>query len=216
MDKEDRQEIERIESIIKTALLSEFDYVRKSKREEEEACPSIDFSSKEQRQSITRIKALLWRTFKLSDIRKWTDKSESDDMLILEVLDRMAKAGRLKFLQIQYLRSMKAGDVLFHIELGQGWSSFSPTDRKSEVVRLYSNDPLKKSERDECILNIKAGVESIWERQEKQREATYGKIDLSLESRVHREKVMADYELGAAQIRTAQALEEKKDEKKLL
>jgi hypothetical protein len=37
MDKEDRQEIERIESIIKTALLSEFDYVRKSKREEEEA-----------------------------------------------------------------------------------------------------------------------------------------------------------------------------------
>ncbi|MBA7670385.1 hypothetical protein ES703_78531 [subsurface metagenome] len=121
MDKKDLKEIKRIESIIEKALLSEYDFIRTdSKREEEEACPSIDFSSKEQRQSITRIKALLWRAFKLSDIRKWTDKSESDDMLILEVLDRMAKAGRLKFLQIQYLRSMKAGDVLFHIELGQG------------------------------------------------------------------------------------------------
>jgi hypothetical protein len=217
MDKEDLKEIKRIEEIIEKALLSEFDYIRKdSKREEkEEPAPSIDFGSKEQRQSIHETPCVLWKWFKLSDCRTWTDKSESDDVLILKALDNLAQTGKIRVLSIEFKRTMKPNDVGFHIEVGQGVSDFAVTNRRQRVTRLYQDTPLKKSERDECILNVKKGVERIRARHEKQREQTFGKIDLSLESRLHHEKVMADYELGAAQIRTAKVLEDKKGEKKV-
>jgi len=215
MDKEDLKEIKRIESIIKTALLSEYDFIRKDSEREQEVVPNIDFGNPESRRVAREIPCALWRWFKLSDCRAWTDKSESNDGLILKALDNLARSGKIRVLSIEFMRSMSYGDCGFHCELGTGVSDFSITDCFRKVTRLYFNEPLKKAERrDECIVNISEAVIALRERQRKQLEEKFRKTDPHLESRLHREDLEAEAQYKSSVIKLARSLEAK-DEKKV-
>jgi hypothetical protein len=212
MDKEDLKEIRHIQSILAEKITSEYNFVRRDSRREKEVAPNIDFGSKEQRRSIHETPCVLWRWFKLSDCRIWADKSESDDGLILQALDNLAKSGRLKFLSIEYKRSMRFGDVGFHVEVGTGVSDFAITDIFKKVTRLYFKEPLKKAERGECILDISGAVNSMREKQWKQIESKFGKTDPHLESRLHREDLEAETQYKSAVIELARSLEKRSEE----
>ncbi len=214
MDKKDLKEIKRIESAIKKALLSELDYVRKDYEREQEVVPNIDFGNPESRRAAREIPCVLWRWFKLSDCRAWTDKSESDDGLILKALDNLARSGKIRVLSIEFMRSMRFGDCGFHCELGLGVSDFSITDCMRRVTRLYFDEPPKKTERDECIVNISEAVIALRERQRKQLEEKFRKTDPHLESRLHREDLEAEAQYKSSVIKLARSLEAK-DEKKV-
>lgn len=212
MDKEDRQEIKHIEQILAEKITSEYDFIRKDSKREKEVAPNIDFGSKEQRRSIHETPCVLWRWFRLSDCRAWTNVPEAHDSLILKALNNLAKSGRLKFLSIEFKQTMRFGDVGFCCELGLGVSDFAITDILKKVTRLYFDEPLKKAERGECIINVKAGVESIRKRHRDSLEATFGKTDPHLESRLHREDLEAETQYKSAVIELARSLEKRSEE----
>lgn len=208
-------EIQSIKSVILNRLKYEFDYIRDDglSREERESepAPNINWSDRKRCEAIAKIPCVLWKRFKLSDVREWTERPENDDKLIIEALDEIAKSGRVMFLSIQYLRRMRERDILFHVQVGTGWSTFRCTDNREGVERLYADKPLKKSEMDEAILEVKKGVESIYEAQRKQLEARYGKMDLTIEKKLYHEDLLAEAEVANAQIKIARVLEKKSE-----
>ena len=201
------EEIQNIEKIILTKFKEEFEYVRETPAEKaEEKAPSIDFRDKAQRDAITQIKAVLWKTFKLSDVYEWIDGGESHNVQILEALDKIAKLRHARFLQIQFLRSMDAGDILFHVEVGKGWSNFAQTDNRSGVDRFYMAHPVGRGT---GIMEVKKVIKQIWDGQEEQRETTFGKVDLNIEKQLWKDEHDGRTEIGAAQIKIARHLEKK-------
>jgi len=153
-------------------------------------------------------------------VRKWCGldvNDESSDKLILTALDALAKSGATRFLSIGQIHDVRYDEIHFEVESGTGWSNFATTNRESEVMRLYVDRPLRKSERacGKGILDVKAAVEGIWERSRRMLELKYGTpTDTNIERQLDRDKLNAETELGVAQIKLARELE-KKNEKEV-
>lgn len=120
---------------------------------------------------------LLWGRVQLSSLRIWCGLEADDDDQILTALDNLAKHGKLKIFWLQARREMHYNDILFHVEIGVAKRTPFPVNQKSSVVRLYYEEPLRKSEQDEySILNSKERVEEIRAERDKLFSQRFGKI----------------------------------------
>jgi hypothetical protein len=146
--------------------------------------------------------------FLLSHIRYWCGLGEGDDDLILAVLDRLAKRGKLKFLDMSLTRDLHYNDFGFFVEIGVGTRTIGCTDVKRTVVRGYSEKPLTRPEREGSILNVRERVEMTRKQRDEHFRNTFGWRDLELENRLHREGVEEQAALKSAILKVAELVKE--------
>ncbi len=208
-------EIQKIEGIILEKLRYNYRYecaVSRKERDAEKA-PNINWSDRQRCEELARIPAFLCTYFTLSEIREWLGKDkgdESSDKLIYSVLDGLAKSGKLIFLEVNHLEDARFDEFQFYTEVGLGWSNFTITDNKCEVLRFYQDVPLKKKELTEGkgILNVQTAVDEAFKRQRKLLENQYGiPINLNIERELDRDEHNARTELGLATLKIARHLD---------
>lgn len=195
------KEIKRIKRIILEQIQSNFDFVR------HDDIPEIEVSASE-------VTGLLWRRFRLSDVRIWCELSEAHDDLLLSALDDLAKKGKLKFFSIRLTKEMNINDIGFACELGKGTRTLGFVNVKLTVSRFYSKEPLKKKERDEhTILNVKERVEQIRAKRNEYFAQRFGKIDFDLERKLHRAGLIKEARYRNAALTVPQDIKKKRKEK---
>lgn len=199
---ESEKEIRRIKKVILEQIQSAFDFVPYE-------LPEIYCGPREE-------SGLLWRRFLLSDVRTWCGLSETDDPVLLSVLDDLAKRGKLKFFSIQLTRDMNHNDCGFACELGKAKRTLGYTDIVTTVERLYSKKPLTKREMKEphIILNIRERVEQIRERRNQIFRQRFGEADLAIENKLYHEDLVEEAQYRNAIMTIAREIEERKAEEK--
>jgi hypothetical protein len=112
----------------------------------------------------------------LDQCRKLCGLNANDDALILEVLEKLARSGRLVFSKLETRRNLHFNDIHFEVEFCQVTKT-TPPDEKIFVHRFYPEAPLKSSElkrRPESILDLRNRVEGIRRRRDQHFRREFG------------------------------------------
>lgn len=142
----------------------------------------------------TETSGFLLRVFLLSKVLKWTGRKEHQKHEILDVLDSLAKEGKLAITSMGIDRDMNYDDLGFRCFLGEGTRYFEHhiLTPQVKVTRWYSNEPLKKTERAKygAILEVKAEAMKVWKKRDDFFEHRFQSHDLELEFGRHKHELV--------------------------
>jgi hypothetical protein len=144
---------------------------------------------------------LLWNSFLLSDIRDWIGKDAQSDGPLLDILDSLVQKGKLLIFRAEIRREDHFNDIHFVSEVGKGFRQWNDNCREVVPVRLYSERPLTKKEREKpfAILNIRERVEQIRKRRDEHFQRRFGiSNEAELLRKFHREDIEDDVRLKSA------------------
>jgi len=135
---------------------------------------------------------ILLKSFTLENVREWLGLKALDvskDNIILEIMDTLAQAGRIRIKRIVQVYPMRINNVGFQTEIGTAVNSWKGQyGSKLKDIKYYVKKKLIKTEIKGSITNIKARVEAIHTANKKRLDSKYGKV-AEIESRLHREDV---------------------------
>jgi len=154
--------------------------------------------------------------FLLSDLRRAIGRQnyERDDEKIFEALDVLTDSGRLVISRMAIRHLEKSGDLFFKVLLGAGvLERFFPNSLPTIHRTVFFNKENRKIFNGGFIDKPSEMFQKMQADRAEALSARFGKIDLELESRLHREQILEEARFKAAVLRLAESLpkEDKKD-----
>lgn len=152
------------------------------------------------------------RTFPLSDLRRFTGREnyERDDALLLQALGALVRAGQVRVTAMKIRREDKTGDCFFQVILGaairegffpNGSPMLGPPRWFEKDADLFPGSVIPQPFK--VFTELLAAKEAALSKR-------FGRIDLELESRLHREDNMDEVRLKKAIDKIAANIEDKK------
>lgn len=137
----------------------------------------------------TETSGFLLRKFLLSEVLRWINKEEHQKEQLLDILNAIAKRGKLAIFWMGITREMDYTDLACRCWIGEGVKYFEKNILVPQVriYRMYSENPLRKTEREKLrvITEVKETALRTWKKRDDFFEYRYRSHDLNLEFRQH-------------------------------